>query len=174
MLNAAELPARSLTTSSAVGASRSRLAPRRRRDRLAALPAPVAPPVAFSIPEGRKGGRGGRPFCRATSAGRACFSTARAAIVACCASARSCRAALSARRRATTDTSVPTRSRNTASEKASSDAAPGDDMHRLNHVTALSPTGTPGNLPRLRLTGSKLVPCWRGRQRVGGRRHRSG
>jgi len=51
--------------------------------------------------------------------------------------------------RRTSSTKRPTKSRNSASEKASSDAVSGSDMQAVNHATALSATTPPGNLPRL-------------------------
>lgn len=132
------------TTTSAVTASRSRLAPRRRRDRLPLLPGPALPPVAFSIPEGREGGRGGRPFRRATSSRSAWFSTFSAAF-----------AALSS---VTFASSVPTSSRSSASDKVSGDALSGDDMASVNHAAPPRTSAAPRNLPRLHVaTGSRLI-----------------
>ena len=81
--------AAALTTTSAVIASRSRVAPRRRCERRLSLPA-ASGSVAASRPEGRDGGRGGRPSSRATSSRRAWLSARATVIVACraCASAR--------------------------------------------------------------------------------------
>src|SRR4051812_8601061 len=103
------------------------------------------------MPEGRDGGRGGKPFSRATSSRNTWFSARSAVIVACCASSASRRAALSDRNRRTSTTSTPTRSRSSASERASSDAVSGSDMRPVDHATAPSATSTPRNLPRLRL-----------------------
>ena len=79
------------------------------------------------------------------SAWRDAKSSARkAVIVACCTSA-------SARRLRTSATSTPTRARNSASERASSDAASGSDMSRVDHASTSNATSPPGNLPRLRV-----------------------
>src|SRR4051812_43552204 len=101
------------------------------------------------MPEGRDGGRGGKPFSRATSSRNTWFSARSAVIVACCASSASRRAALSDRNRRTSTTSTPTRSRSSASERASSDAVSGSDMRPVDHATAPSATSTPRNLLRL-------------------------
>ena len=137
-----------LSTRSAVTASRSRLGPRRRRERL--LPLPIAPgSVALSMPDGRNGGRGGKPFSRATSSRNAWFSVRSAAIVACwaCASAR--RAALSAWSRRTSPASTSTGTRRSAGKRSSCDAVAGGGIQSVNHAAALSATPAPGNLPRL-------------------------
>ena len=101
------------------------------------------------MPDGRDGGRGGNPFSRATSSRNAWFSARSATIVACCASTLACRAALSECSRRTSPTRRPTTSRRSASDNLSSDAASRNDMQKVNHVSALSATAPPGNLPRL-------------------------
>ncbi len=103
------------------------------------------------MPDGRDGGRGGKPFSRAISSRNAWFSARSAVIVACCASTLAYRAALPERSRCTSPTRRSTTSRNSASENASSDAASGNDMQAANHARGLSATTSPGNLPRLRL-----------------------
>jgi len=128
------------TTTSAVTASRSRLVPRRRRDRWPALPGPALPPVAFSIPEGREGGRGGRPFSRATSSRSAWFSAFSPAFAEPSS--------------ATFTSSAPTSSRSSASDKPSSDVVSGDNMGRVNHAAPPRARAAPGVLPRLPLVGS--------------------
>jgi len=68
------------------------------------------------MPDGRDGGRGGKPFSRATSSRKAWFSVRSAALSDCS--------------RRTSPTRQPTTSGNSASEKASSDAASGNVMHK--------------------------------------------
>ena len=99
--------------------------------------------VACSMPDGRDGGCGGRPFSRATSSRNAWFSVRSAVTVACCASAP-------LRSDPTSVTRALTRSRNSATEKVSSDAASGNDMQAVNHAATLGATTSPGNLPQLR------------------------
>src|SRR4051812_29849564 len=91
------------------------------------------------MPDGREGGRGGRPFSRATSSRSAWFSAFSAAFAV--------------PRSATFATSVPTSSRSSASDRVSSDALSGSDMRRMNHATPAGATASPGYLPRLRLAG---------------------
>jgi len=140
-----------LHTRSAVTASRSRLTPRGGFERFASLSA--APGcVACSMPDGRDGGRGGKPFSRATSSRSAWFSVRSPTIVACCASVPLRSAALSDCSRRTSPTRRPTTSRNSASDKASSDAASGNVMQRgesrhqpqRNHLARESAPVTPG------------------------------
>jgi len=104
--------------------------------------------------------RGGRPFSRATSSRNAWFSARSATIVTCCASTLACKDALSECSRRTSPARRPTTSRNSASEKASSDAASGNDMQPVKHAGTLSATPSPGNLPLLLLlaaTSLKLL-----------------
>ena len=102
------------------------------------------------MPDGRNGGRGGKPFSRATSSRSAWFSARSAMIVACCASTAARKAALSECSRRTLSTRRPTTPRSSASENPSSDAVSGNDMHAVNHASILSATASPGNLLRLR------------------------
>jgi len=104
-----------LSTRSAVIACASRLTPRGGLERFASLSA--APGcVACSMPDGRDGGRGGKPFSCASSSRNAWFSVRSAAW-------SDCSRRISPTRRSTT-------SRNSASENASSDAASGNVMQR--------------------------------------------
>ena len=83
------------------------------------LPGP-APPVTCAMPDGREGGRGGRPFSRATSSRSTWFS----AFSATFATPKS----------ATFDTNVPTRSRDSASDKVSSAVLSGGGISKVNHA----------------------------------------
>jgi hypothetical protein len=109
------------------------------------------------MPDGRNGGRGGKPFSRATSSRNAWFSVRSAVIVACCASSSARRAALSAWSRRTSPTSTSTSTRNSASERSSTDtdAVSGNGIQSVNHAAALSASSPPGNLPRLRFMYAK-------------------
>ena len=128
-----------LSTRSAVIACASRLTPRGRFGRFSSLSA--APGcAACSMPDGRNGGRGGKPFSRATS-------SRSAVMVTCCASTLACKAVLSECSRRTSPTRRPAASRNSANKNLSSDAASGNDMLAASHPAPSTQLPRPGSCP---------------------------